>query len=200
MDSSAHTERPTWRDRAAANRMQAKEWHAIRRLLMRFGVKADQADDIAQEVALVLHRTPSILDRGALTWGIVKWKAMTYRRSRRRQHRATARAAPMIQTEAHPPPSAEERMITYDAIARLRRAIEEMKTAAPQLHAVLSLHLNGLVATEIAEALRIPCGTADTRLRRARTTLRKQMERWAAENAHREQWTQLTKGAPRRWS
>ncbi len=91
-------------------------------------------------------------------------------------------------------------MITHGAIAMLRRAIEELKTAAPQLDAVLSLHLEGLTASEIAEVLRIPCGTADTRLRRARATLREQMNRWAAENAHRERCAQLTKGAPRRWS
>ena len=199
MDSSAHTERPTGRDRAAQARAQAEEWHTIRRLVRRFGVEVDQADDIAQEVALALHRTPAILDRGVLVRTVAKRKAAIYRRGRGRRFRAMERAATDTRAQTHPPPNAEERMITHGAIAMLRRAIEELKTAAPQLDAVLSLHLEGLTASEIAEVLRIPCGTADTRLRRARATLREQMSRWAAENAHREQWAQLTKGAPRRW-
>ena len=199
MDSSAHTERPTGRDRAAEARAQAEEWHTIRRLVRRFGVEVDQADDIAQEVALALHRTPAILDRGALARTVAKCKAAIYQRGRSRRFRAMERAATDTRAQAHPPPNAEERMIVHGAIAMLRRAIKETKTAAPQLYAVLSLHIEGLTANEIAEALRIPCGTAETRLRRARVTLREQMDRWAAENAHRERCAQLTKGAPRRW-
>lgn len=199
MDSSAHTERPTWRGRAAQARAQAKEWHAIRRLVMQFGIAADQADDVAQDVALILHRTASILDRRALTWGIVKRKVATHCRSQRRRRRATEAAAAETQTHAQPAPSAEERMSAHDEIAMLRRAIEGMKTA-PHLDAVLSLHLDGLTANEIAATLLIPCGTAETRLRCARAALRAQMDRWTAENARRAQWAQLTKGAPKRWS
>jgi RNA polymerase sigma factor (sigma-70 family) len=166
---------------------------------MRFGVTADEADDVAQEAALALHRTGSVLDRRALTWGIVKCKAANYYRSLRRWRRATEAAAAETQTHAQPAPSAEERMSAHDSSVMLSRALEELKSAAPELHAVLVLSMDGLIATEIAAALGLSYGTADGRLRRARATVRAQMDRWTAENAHRERWAQLTKGAPRRW-
>ncbi len=186
-------------DRASQARAQAEEWHTIRRLVMRFGITADQADDVAQDVALILHRTASILDRRALTWGIVKRKATTYRRSERRRRRATEAAAAETQTHAQPAPSAEERMSAHSSIVLLRRAIEALKSAAPELHAVLLLSMDGLVVNEIAEVLRLPYGTAEGRLQRARATVRAQIDRWTAENARRAQWAQLTKGALKRW-
>jgi RNA polymerase sigma factor (sigma-70 family) len=168
--------------------------------VLRFGVAADQAEDIAQDVALALHQTPDIQDRRALAWGIAWCKAVTYRRGRGRRFRAMQRIATDLQTQEHHPPSAEEQMSAHGASAMLRRAIEELRTAAPRLHAVLSLHLDGLSAPEIAAKLSIPHGTVDTRLKDARAAVRAQMSRWTAEIARREQWAQLTgKGAPKRW-
>lgn len=66
MDSTAPIERPTWRERAAEARARAEEWRTLRALVLRFGVDADQADDVAQEAALALHRTSSVMERRAL--------------------------------------------------------------------------------------------------------------------------------------
>ncbi len=192
MDSRAHTEQPTWKERAARARAEADEWRAIRTLLFRFGVEADQLDDVTQEAALALHRTTSILDRRPLLWGIAKHKATSHRRTRERQRRAFEEASPFLQPQ--PSPAAEALVIAHGPMAMLRRAIEELKEAAPQLHEVLSMYLEGLTVPAIAAALLVPYGTAATRLQRARETMRETVRRWAAEDASRAQWVQLTKG------
>lgn len=198
MDSSAHTERPTWRDRAAAARLQADEWRAIRVLLFRLGVEADQLDDVTQETALTLHRTTSVVERRALVWGIARNKAASHRRTREKRRRVFEETAPLMR--AQPSPTAEDLAIAHGQSAILHRAIEELKDAAPRLHEVLSLYLDGLTVAEIAAMLPVPRGTAETRFRRARMVLRETVRRWTAEDARRERWALLTKGARKRWS
>lgn len=198
MDSSAHTERPTWRDRAAQARAQAEELRTLRALALRFGVDADQADDVAQEAALALHRTSSVLERRALVWGVAKHTAARHLRTNMLRRQVFEEAAPLLR--ASPAPAAEDMAIAHGPRAMLEQAIEEMRRTAPRLFEVLSLHLEGLTMPEIAAALLVPYGTAETRFQRARAVLRETVRRWAAKDASRAQLAQLTKGAPKRWS
>ena len=197
MDSSAHTERPTWRDRAAEAHARAEEWRTLRALVLRFGVDADQADDVAQEAALALHRPSSILERRALVWGVAKHTAAQHLRADMLRRQVFEEAAPLLCSP--PAQAAEDLAIAHGPRAMLERAIEGMRHAAPRLFEVLSLHLDGLTMPEIAAALLVPYGTAQTRFQGARAVLRETVRRWAAEDASRAQWAQL-KGARKRWS
>ncbi len=183
MDSSSPTETPSWRDRAAQARAQAEEWRALRRLVMRFGVESDQADDVAQEAALALHRAASILERRALVWGVAKNTAAQHLRAKMVRDRVLEEAASLLRPS--PAPAAEELAIAHGPRVMLERAIEKMKGTEPQPFQVISLHLDGLSVPEIAIALGVPYGTAATRLQRARAVLRATLERWEAEEASR---------------
>ena len=198
MDSSAHTERPTWRERAAQARAQAEEWRTLRALALRFGVDADQADDVAQEAALALHRTSSVLERPALVWGVAKHTAAHHMRADMLRRQGFEEAVPLLCSP--PAPAAEDLAIAHGPRAMLEQAIEEMRRAEPQPFEVLSLYLEGLTVPAIAAALLVPYGTAATRLQRAREALRETVRRWTAKDANRAQLAQLTKGALKRWS
>ncbi|MBP6835076.1 MAG: hypothetical protein KA978_30100, partial [Deltaproteobacteria bacterium] len=91
-------ERPSWRERAAEARARAEEWRTLRALVLRFGVEADQADDVAQEAALPLHRTSSVLERRGLVWGIAKNTAAQHLRANMVRLQALEEAAPLLCT------------------------------------------------------------------------------------------------------
>ncbi len=185
-------------DRAAQARAQAEEWKALRRLVLRFGVDPDQADDVAQEAALALHRTSSILERRALMWGVAKNTAAHHLRAEMLRRQVFEEAAPLLGLP--PAPAAEDLAIGHGPRRMLEQAIEERSRAEPQPFEVLSLYLEGLRVPAIAAALRIPYGTAATRLQRARESLRETVRRWAAKDASRAHGAQLINGEPRRWS
>lgn len=174
-----------WSDRAAVAREQKKEWLAIRALVRQFGVHADQADDLAQEVAVELHRTTSTFDRRALVWGIAKNKAAYHRRAEARRNVVEREVAPLDLPSL---PSAEEIAITREPRALLSRAIEELRSTEPELHAAVMLYLEGLTTLAISARLGIPQGTVDSRLFRARRMLGETVRRWNAEHASRAGW------------
>lgn len=180
-----------WSERAAVVRAQKEEWLAIRTLVQQFGVRPDQADDVAQEIAVELHRTKCSYDRRALVWGIAKNKAAYHRRAEARRNVVAREVAPL---ELSSLPSAEEVVITREPRALLARAIEELRSAEPDLHAVVLLHLEGLTTSAIAARLVIPPGTVDSRLYRARCVLRETVHRWNVEDASRSSWNLWRKG------
>lgn len=179
----AETERPAWMDRVAEKRAQAAEWQSLRGLLRRFGVPPGEVDDVAQEAALALHRTSSLLDRRALVWGVAKNTANHHLRASALGRQRFEEA--LLVWSPQPSPAAEEMAIVHGPAAMLSRAIAKLRDTAPQLHEVLSLHLEGLTMSQIAVRLMVPYGTAETRFQRARAVLRATVRRWAAEDASR---------------
>ena len=197
-----------WRERAAEARAQLDEWRAVRALVRGFGVRGSDVDDVAQEVATVLHKktssTPSesdtttrpALERRALVWGVARRAALSHRRRCARVRRAME-AAQLMTAPAEPTP--EEHAIEHEDAAHVEHAIEALRTAEPALYEVLSRRLDGHAVPAIAEAIGVPEGTAYTRLRLAREALGATARRRAAEQMGHAQRARLKTGARRRW-
>lgn len=175
---------PAWQQRAAQQSARAAEWRQIRALVIRFGVPPIDADDVAQEVALSLHRTATIQERAALVWIISHSRANDYQRRRGARRRAYAHALPLLRGHTAAP-NGEGAVMERERIAILLRAVDALEQSDPALHEVVRLHMEGLSLFEIARAQGTPYGTAITRTRRARTALRETLQRWAAEDEGR---------------
>ena len=195
---------PPWRARAAEARAQLEEWHAVRALLGRFGIRGADVDDVAQEVVMVLHKRTSSdnattpIDRRALVWGVAQRLARSHRRRFAKRQRAMEAAALLLLSPAEP--TAEERAIEGETAAHVERAIAVLRTAQPSLYEVLSRHLADDAIPVIAKAIGVPEGTAHARLRRARKALGATVRRQTAEQNGRAQRARLTTGARGRWS
>jgi RNA polymerase sigma-70 factor (ECF subfamily) len=138
------------------------------RLLRRLGASPVDADDLCQEVFLVLHRRFADIDtsRPLRPWvyGVAIRLASDHRRRRRFREDARANVeacAPALQHEDLERRQARD--LLQEAIARL----DEAKRAIFVLH-----ELEELTMTEIAEALSCPVQTAYSRLHAARKEVR----------------------------
>ncbi len=196
MDSNAHTERPAWMDRAASVRAQAAEWRSLRRLLVQFGVEPAEADDLAQDAALALHRTSSVLDRRALVWGVARNTATRHLQTAKGRRQKLEEVLPLLRPLPAAP--ADELALRRGPVVMLTQAIEAVRATEPQLHEVLLLHLDGLTMPQIAAQLLVPYGTAESRFQRARALLCETMQRWAAEEANGVMRRRLMNGARNR--
>ena len=132
------------------------------------GLPPDDADDVAQEVFLVVHRRLHTFEAGrsmrAWLWGITRNVALHHLRAHTRRER--------YQSAAPPPPPIRDPDVSYE----LRQAAELMQQFLDQLDAdkcivFMLADVEGLKAPEIAEALAIPIGTVFSRLRAARSKL-----------------------------
>lgn len=138
------------------------------RIARALGVPADDADDVAQEVFLVVHRRldafrPSHSLRGWL-FGITRNVVRNYQRAHTRRERRLS---------AVPPPSP---VCEPEATLELRQAAALMQEFLDGLDidkrlVFLLADIEGLTASEIAEALDVPLGTVFSRLRAARLKL-----------------------------
>jgi RNA polymerase sigma-70 factor, ECF subfamily len=138
------------------------------RLLRRLGASPVDADDLCQEVFLVLHRRFADIDttRPLRPWiyGVAIRLASEHRRRRRFREEACQSfdiGAPASQDEELE--RRQARGLLHDAIARL----EDAKRAIFVLH-----ELEELTMTEIAETVSCPVQTAYSRLHAARKEVR----------------------------
>lgn len=164
----------------AEDREWAKDWASLRRAALRYGVSASHADDVAQQAAIVIFRTRSILPRSALLRKTALKKALAHKDAMIRECRTMAAARSMA---VGPTQSIEAEIVTNWQARMLRRAIEELKTSDPSLYLVVAARLEGLKQSEIGAQLDLPTGTVGTQLLRARAALREILQRWAAEEA-----------------
>lgn len=181
---STHQQPAFWEQRAADARARAAEWRQIRALVIRLGVALVDADDVAQEVALCLHRTTAEVDRRALVWVTSRGKAKDHRDRRDFQRRAHASAARELR-DFTAPPHGEAAVMERERIVILLRAIDALEALEPALHEVVRMLLEGRTLPEIAEAQGTPYGTAVSRTHRARVVLRETLQRWTAEDEGR---------------
>jgi RNA polymerase sigma-70 factor (ECF subfamily) len=138
---------------------------------------ADAADDVLQEVLLLVYRRLGTLrePRAFAAWarrtaGREIFRALRVRRAYESTH---DELPPDIAAEADPPPAGSE------LLARLPRLLEHV---SPASRAVLALHyLDGLTIDEIAAVLELPSGTVKSRLAYGLTLLRRRLD---AEDAH----------------
>ena len=141
-----------------------EEFDYLHRALLRLGISGSDAEDLVQDVFVVMWRRWGAYqrDRPLRPW-MVGIAAHLAHRHRQRRLREVFSPQPDAPDEA---PLAEERLASAGARALVLRALAEL----PARHrAPLVLHdLDGLSVAEISQRLSVPPSTVYTRLRRAR--------------------------------
>jgi RNA polymerase sigma factor (sigma-70 family) len=127
------------------------------------------AQDVAQEVFVAAHRRFPVDPQQAIGWVRVAavHSALNVLRSQRRRERRH-----MLVVGAVHAPSAEEVLIDNEARADVRRALNRIPRRSA---VVLVLRHGGMSYVDIADALGIKVGHVGTLLRRAESTLCKEM-------------------------
>ncbi len=171
---------PSTIDDAGVERLVVLHFDFIWRFLLRLGVGEADAEDLAQQVFLVLNAHRDAATSGtvrAYLVGVARRIASTYRRSQRRRRDVVADDTP-DQTDVSPSP--EELADRGRAAVVLDRILETRMTEAEREVFVL-FEIEELSMSEIAGALAIPSGTVASRLRRARTQFQAALSAWRLE-------------------
>lgn len=140
------------------------------RVVQRMGIPEAAAEDVVQEVFLVVRRRlPEYEGRGAATswlYAIARGVAANHRRGRARAERRL-RVVPA----PRPAPSPEDEVGRADAVALVRSFLDQLDP--DQREVFVLADIEGLSGPEIAEALGINLNVAYSRLRLARRKLRR---------------------------
>lgn len=152
------------------------EQHArfLWRTVMNLGVPSREAQDLCQEVMIIVHRRLPDFDGTSLRgwlYGICVRVASDYRRSARARHEIPHGEVPEVGAAA----DQAEQLAQRAQRQRLMRALERLsdeKRAAVVLYDVEELTL-----AEVSEALGVPLQTAYSRIKAARQELRRELER-----------------------
>jgi RNA polymerase sigma-70 factor (ECF subfamily) len=148
---------------------------AVRRLVLRLGVRPGEVDDLVQVTFLDVLRTAPAYDGrpDARPW-LMAMATMRVRRHRRSFARLTDRIVRFGRE-----PRDEVRTPERDAGERQQasRALDALEGLSEKKREVFVLvALEGLTCEEVAERLEIPVGTVWTRLHHARAELRAALE------------------------
>jgi RNA polymerase sigma factor (sigma-70 family) len=167
------------------------EWQWICACVLARGVRARDAEDVAQEVVIAadqaikkaehelgLHEGQLPHDaRRALLRGILRGQAREYRQAAARGD-VLEMGSPW-EDVPDTAPNAEEQALANTAVVAVRDALAELRETAPEHHAVLvGFEIDELAMDRIAAALGIPASKAWNWLRMGREALRKIL-RWS---------------------
>lgn len=151
------------------------EWSAlVHTLATRITADHDAAQDVTQEVFVHLWERPEAFDpeRGTLrTWLCLLARRRALDWSRRRQARTRYQTtAGKAELAAHRAQPEVDDALTWETETKaVREAVRSLP--APQREAVVLAYFEGHTYREVARELRIPEGTAKTRLRTALATV-----------------------------
>ncbi len=148
------------------------------RTLLGLGVPAADAEDLCQEVLLVVHRKlPAFRGAGIRSWvyGICLRVASDYRRSARVRREHPVEELP----EAAAPSSVIEDLDARRTEARLIEALDRLDEH--QRAVFVLFEIEQLTLREIAEATECPLQTVYSRLQAARAHVRSAMQRFREE-------------------
>ncbi|MBI4819371.1 MAG: sigma-70 family RNA polymerase sigma factor [Deltaproteobacteria bacterium] len=172
LQSSKTAEAPQVRLRALFEAHYDFVWRSLRRL----GLDADQADDGAQEVFMVVSRRIGDVGPGAeksFLYGTAMRVASEARRARSRRPEDMVEVA--IDRAVDPALDPEALAGRSQARAQLDAVLDSLDT---DLRAVFTLfELEGMTMAEISECLALPPGTVASRLRRAREAFQASVSR-----------------------
>nr|WP_263430179.1 RNA polymerase sigma factor [Nannocystis pusilla] len=147
------------------------------RIARAFGVPADDADDVAQEVFLVVHRRLHTFQpsRSLPAWlfGITRNVVLAHQRAHTRRERRLSAVEPPA-----PPREPEASLELRQAAAFMQEFLDGLDVDKRMVF--LLADIEGLTAAEIADALEIPLGTVFSRLRAARLKLEQFSQRLRA--------------------
>jgi RNA polymerase sigma-70 factor (ECF subfamily) len=169
-------------DAIAFERVFTEHYGFVCRTLQGMGVATDVADDLAQNVFMVVHRRLLEYDRvhdlRSWLWGIARRVLHTHRRTARRKERKL-RALP----EPIPEPGPDERV----ELERRAALVDAILAGLPdeQREVFVLLDVEGLSAPEAAEAIGIPLNTVYSRSRTARARFNRGVARMRARNRRR---------------
>ena len=132
-----------------------------------------EAEDVAQEVFLDLHRRhgPNPPFAGPWLHAAAVHAALNRVRGRRRRERRELVDAPFRLTQSPADPATEVEVL--EARREVRAALTRLR---PKAAAVLALRYSGLSYAEVGAALNVGTGQVGTLLRRAEQALRKELE------------------------
>jgi RNA polymerase sigma-70 factor (ECF subfamily) len=152
-------------------------WSSVRRL----GVEAAAADDVVQEVFIVVHSRLHTLEQpeALRSWiyGVVRRTVSGYHRSRRSK-RASGAALIAEPDAARWPATPFEVADQNDQVKLLWSLLEGLDE--PKREVFMMAELDQLTVPEIAAILEVPLNTADSRLRAARLAFEEALARHAA--------------------
>ncbi len=144
----------------------------VLRTIRRLGASPSDAEDLTQQVFLVLHRREDLLASGApirsVLFGVLRRVLADHRKSRRR-------AAETELQEVSSAPEQERAVQRSDARAMLERALDALDEKKREVF-VLS-ELEEMSMPEVATTLGVPLQTAYTRLHAARDAVRRVLSR-----------------------
>ena len=149
------------------------EFDYVYRTLVRMGAGPADAEDLAQEVFLVMWRRRADWDAGRPLRPWLFGVAMRVAHEHRQRRRREAPVGVVDQTDERP--YAEDQL----AASRARAVVVQAIAALPEKQrAVLILHeIDGTPMREVAEVLEVPLFTAYTRLRAARRSFARAVRR-----------------------
>ncbi len=153
------------------------EYARVVRIANRVLADPHEAEDVAQEVFVDFHRLHSASAQYAPAWlhrAAAHSALNRLRGARRRQRREIAQA---VEESDHMLDPQKQLEVDEDR-RRVRQALARM---APKPAAVLVLRASGLSYAEVAQALGVGIGQVGTLLRRAETSLRKEVTRGTSE-------------------
>jgi len=144
---------------------------SIRRLVIRMGVPASDADDLVQNTFLAAMRSAS---RFNADYAVRSWLLGIAAMMTRRYHRSSGRLAARLRAWSHEPGVAPAQpdgaSETKEQLALAERALGEL--SQKKREAFVMVVLEGVPGEEAAGALGIPVNTLWTRLHHARRELR----------------------------
>lgn len=159
------------RDRAAFVEMFGRYAHRVKAYMLRSGIGSGDADEIAQDVMVVVWRRAETFDPARAapsTW------IFTIARNRRIDHfRRIHRPVPDFSDpvfEPDPAPDGMDRLAAAERDGRLRAALAGL--GPEQREILLAAFYDGLSHAEIAAHLGLPLGTVKSRIRLAFRHLR----------------------------
>jgi len=165
-------------DRAAFGRLVARYQRMIAGVAWRYGVPAEEIEDVVSEVAIKCFRgLPGYRpDRPFATW---LWRlAVNHVLDRARRLRREGSRSELPEQLADPAPGPAEELAGREREALVRRALRRI--APRQREAIHLVYVEGLSVSEAARILGAPTGTIKTRLMRGRNALRRILERRGA--------------------
>ncbi len=162
-------------------------WHGrfVASFLFRLGVRAQDIDDVLQEVFLVAHRRGGFVpaEASATTWlaQIALRVASTSRRARRHEGEELDEEALYERSVQQVGP--ERAAETSESLALVQRALDTLDISKRAV--IILFELEGETCENIAAGLGIPLGTVHSRLHVARREFTKSLERLMKEKPRR---------------
>lgn len=139
--------------------------------LLKFGVRPDQAEELAQETLLVVWRKAAYFDpnrASAATWIFTIARNLCIDALRRERHPEALEHEPALQPEQETP--ADAVVVALERLGRVREALGGL--SPDQVEVVRLSFFEDKPHSEISEDLGLPLGTVKSRLRLAVARLR----------------------------